>query len=890
MPTQPDRGPFLGLLGWLNEAGEVPLNLLRGRPVAAGRKAVDFLGDTVDAAIPGDWIPHVSEDDDSVTASDVAGIDRQRHPAWAKFTDTVGGTALNPLSYLGLRGGAIKAGVPLTEGTAIPGTAAAIDKVKGAYRAGRDMLPDGVNKSIDASTHAVRKTFNWLDVPDETMAGIKRAKAAGYQSARVGTDEAARAYAGLTPEERIAAGQYAGGAMKTHGPAAYSPVEHTPEGLDRYIGSLEPSETMRPGVVRQAIADHRALSAAQLGELRSSKAFRRDVQGPDQSDYMQRQYADEFRDEQSLFGGKSSGKPSAMKARDDNLRSNNDYADFLSKNPEASPELDILNADMRRSAQQGRIIEKQAIAKELEPQIKDDLLAKVQSGTPEEAAAAINTLNSLKDGISISKAEHRLLVEDAINKRNKTNVDEGYRLANAWQGVAPRGDDIFSQSLSKANRLFKAGATGGTLGIPRPGFTVRNRVGNTGQLLTSDELRGTFFKNVARIPQDLLGSAANYVNALRGKGAKPLVTDAMGGELQHIEDAFAQAGGDVNKLREYVAKHPNGAQMQGAMDNGVLDNFVSAEGLLENSAKSARGQRLGEISNAPSAMSQGAEHRMRYGAFKDAKAKGYSDEEAARIAREINLDYDVSGVANRRFRDAVPFGAFLSQNAKQQSKFLARHPVAGVAAGQLFNDDEGLPKYPWLDRNISIPTGVDEKGNPTYLTSLGLPVEALTAIPGFNHDDLYRDTIGQIQPLAKSAIAYGVGKDPFTGQAYGQYDKVFDEHRGQAGRIYNNIKGTGLLQPLTAPLDQAQMLTSSKTSAGEKALQYLTGARFVNVDSNLAEQQQLEAYLAEHPEVKRSVQPYLDKGSDNQGLLDVIHELRAAKKKSRDLRKAAAPI
>ena len=65
MPTPPpDRGPFLGFLGWLKEAGEVPLNLLRGRPGAAGRKAVDFLGDTVDAAIPGDWIPHVSTEDD----------------------------------------------------------------------------------------------------------------------------------------------------------------------------------------------------------------------------------------------------------------------------------------------------------------------------------------------------------------------------------------------------------------------------------------------------------------------------------------------------------------------------------------------------------------------------------------------------------------------------------------------------------------------------------------------------------------------------------------------------------------------------------------------------------------------------------------------------------
>ena len=889
MPTPPpDRGPFLGFLGWLNEAGEVPLNLFRGRPGAAGRKAVDFLGDTVDAAIPGDWIPHVSEEDDSVTASDVAGIDRQKHPAWAKFTDTVGGTLVNPLSYLGLRGGAIKAGVPLTEGAAIPGTAAAIDKAKGAYQAGRDMLPDAVNNSIDASTHAVRKTLNWLDVPDETMASIKKAKSKGYQSGRVGTDEAVRAFGDLTPEERVAAGQYASGARRDIGPSIFTPTEHTPQGIDDYINTLTPSDTMRPDAVRQAIADHNVLMSNSLDELQGG-ALQQTAKTPGQPDYFQRQHDDAFREEQGLFGRPTAGKPGALRARNDNLRTNADYADWLSKNPTANPEMDILKVDARRGAQQGRIMEKQTLAKELEPQIKDDLLSKVQTGTPEEAAAAQESLNSLSGGISISNAEHRALVEDTINRLNKTNRDEGYRLANAWTGVPARGEDVFSQALSKGNRLFKAGATGGVV-VPRPGFTVRNRASNPFQVLTNDELRPTFFKNVARIPRDLLGSGTDYVNALRGKGAKPFTPDALSGELQHVEEAFAQAGGDVNKLNAYIAQHPNGKQLQAALDNGVFDNFVSAEGLIENNAKSPRMRKLGDIANAPSAMTQGAEQRMRYEAFRDAKAMGHSDEDAARLAREVNLDYDVPGVANRRFRDAVPFGAFLSQNVKQQSKFLVRHPVAGVAASQLFNDDEGLPKYPWLDRNISIPTGVDEKGHPTYITSLGLPIEGMTSIPGFNADDIYRDTVGQIQPLAKSAIAYGVNKDPFTGQAYGQYDKILDQHAGKAGRIFNDIKGTGLIQGLSGPFDQAQMMTSDKTSTGEKALQYLTGTRFVNVDPEIATQQRLEEYLSAHPEVKKSVQPYIEKGADNQELLDVIHELRASKKKSRDQRKAAAGL
>lgn len=884
MPTSPpDRGPFLGFLDWLNEAGEVPLNVLRGRPGAAGRKAVDFLGDTVDAAIPGDWIPHVSEPDDSVTASDVAGIDRHAHPAWAKAIDTIGGTVVNPLSYLGLRGGAIRGGIPLTEGTAIPGSAVAIGKAKGLYQSARSKLPDSVNSSIDATTHGIRKTLNWLDVPDETMAALKQARAAGYQSSRVGMDEATRIYSGLSGEERIAAGKYASGVQGT---GVYSAVDHSPEGLDAYLSTLNPSNTMRPDSVRQAIQAHRSLMANQLKELRGSKAFNRNFEGPDLPDYMQRQYADAYFEEPSLFGNPSSGKTSAIRSRNESLKTPEQLADFLTKTPEAGLEFDILKADMRRSAQQGRIVEKQKIAEYLEPRIKKSLADAASKGDAEAA----KQLASLNNGISISDPSHNSLVRKAIDAINKSNKDEGYRLANAWRGVPGRGEDIFSQTLNKANRLFKAGATGGAMGIPRPGFTVRNRVGNATQVLTNDDLRSTFFNNVKNIPRDLAGSFDDMRMAYAGNGAKRWAPDGLSAELDHVEQAFKQSGGDTDKLRSFIAQHPNGAQLQAALDNGVLDNFVSAEGLIQNNAKSDLGKRLTDISNAPSAASQGAEHRMRMQAFKDAKDKGFSDADAARLAREVNLDYDVPGVANRRFRDAVPFGAFLSQNIKQQSKFLARHPVGGVAAAQLFNDDEQMPKYPWLERNISVPTGVDEKGNPNYITSFGLPIEGMATIPGFSKDDLYRDVVGNLQPLAKSALAYAANKDPFTGQAYGQYDKLFGEHAGAIGRTVNNIKGTGLVQSLSGPLDQAQQMTSDKTGFSEKALQYLTGTRFVSVDPELANQQKLEEYLANHPEVKRSVQPYLEKGTDNQELMDVIHELRLSKQRSREHRKLAAPL
>jgi hypothetical protein len=328
--------------------------------------------------------------------------------------------------------------------------------------------------------------------------------------------------------------------------------------------------------------------------------------------------------------------------------------------------------------------------------------------------------------------------------------------------------------------------------------------------------------------------------------------------------------------------------LQAALNLGVMDNFVSSEELLRRMASDSRWAKAVDMSMWPSAIGQGLEQRMRLGTFKDLLASDKSPEEAARIIKDTFLDYSIPGVANRTFRDVIPFGAFMSQTIPQQAKFIAKYPVVGVAASQLYGDDEGLPKYPWLEQQMSYPFGLDEKGNPQYLTGLGLPLEALEGIPGLSGSDIYSDVVGSMQPFLKTGIAYATGIDPFTGGDWGEYSKVFGQDLGAAGRAINIAKGTGLTQPITGALDQFAPLFDERTNAAEKAARMLTGVRTASVDPDLAERRKLEAYLETRPDIQ-TAPAYYQTGEDGD-LSAVLKELREVKERLAEKRKAAAAL
>jgi hypothetical protein len=860
--TRTDPGPFLSGLEWLEGLGEVPLNVFRGRFDSAGRKLADSILDIPDAIIPGDWIPEVARPEDDVTASDVAGVDRQANPGLAKAIDLVGGTAVNPASWLGVRGGAVRAGVPFGEGVEIAGSRAAIEKAKGLAGTAYGKLPEGARKVAESTAQGVRRTMNWLNVPPEMEAQLRTAKASGNTAAQLATGRVEQIYAGLTPVEREAVGEIA---HQVNRKGSQNRADWTVlDDPDAYIAGRT---DIRPDAVRQALKERQELMDVIANESPDAGVMRIAPEAREKN-YINRQFGGDYFDEQSpLTFSRTGAGGEAIKARAKKLRTPEGLVSFL-RNEDVDLEFDALKADMGRADQQARLVERGAIGKQL------------------GAKAGI------QEPFLLSNGEHRTAISNYIKDLEKQPgmADAAYKLKNVWDGIPARSQNAFVQMLHKGNKVFKGAATYGVL-LPRISFDVRNRTSAMWQALSDEQGRKTLPGNVKRVLSDLFGAFDDGVMKLTNSSSRRWGKSALTEQLDFIDNAFKQAKGSTVELRKILgSRKEDGALLQEALDNGVLNNFVDSEQLLSRMASTPKQRRVNDFLEWPAEIAQGLEQRLRLGTFLDLRKNKIAKDgaDAAKTVRDVALDYDVAGQANRTFRDIVPFGSFLSQNLKQQGKFLVERPVAGVAAAQLFGDDEGMPKYPWLEQQMTIPFGLDEQNNPQYMSGLGLPIEALTSVPGLDGGDLYRDAVGMLQPLLKTGIAYAADKDPLTGRAFGQYDKIFGEPMGDLGRAFNIAKGTGLTQPVTGPLGQLENALDDRKSIAERALQATTGARFTSVDPDLAERQQLENYLKSRPDI-RTAETLYQTGEDP-ALQAKLTELRAAKERLAAKRKAEAAL
>jgi hypothetical protein len=107
---------------WIGRPGYAVRDFLAGNFEGAGRQALDFLTEPIDAALPGDWIPTASRDQDYTETSDLLG--GMEDGLGKTAVNVLGGIATDPLTYLSF--GA----------TAIPGAVSKIAKgAAGANRA-----------------------------------------------------------------------------------------------------------------------------------------------------------------------------------------------------------------------------------------------------------------------------------------------------------------------------------------------------------------------------------------------------------------------------------------------------------------------------------------------------------------------------------------------------------------------------------------------------------------------------------------------------------------------------------------------------------------------------------------------------------------------------------
>lgn len=855
-------GAFTSFLDWMDEVGQVPKNLLRGNPGAAGRNFLDALGDVVDAPLPGDWIPHIAKREDKVSGGELLGL-KEPGPLKA-VADVIIDTATNPLSLLtfgkgkgiGILGKTV-AGDGMTldplslalkgAGKAATGGAKAVDRL---LTPAASTVPSTVAQdTLARANRTVRNALGWHDLTPEQREVLDRAKAAGNTAAKAGTMAGQAALRGLTSAEQVALGDAFDGILWQGGkPAGLVPGATVADRL-RHLAQLDPS--LRLPELAKAAEDVQRLHVMQWEEGKRLGVFS-DQSPHGRPDYLQRQFTTPIGDDELVLGrpGGGGAAPNLTKGRQ--LETPEALLDYLQKHPENGYERNALRRVLARAAGQGTAVERAALGKAIAPGFG-----------------------------ALADAGDRSIAQETIRELAKTAPDYAYRLDQAFNGMAPRG--WFSTLLAGSNRVFKPAAVYGVV-IPKVGSIVRNQMGMAWQALSTP---GVPLSTQRHAVGNLLQAFDDGWAAVTGSrlGGGKLTRD-----LADIEHAFKASGGSAEAVTAQLraAHRPDLAE---AVEHGVMDGFVSTEEIIKGTLREGWKGKAADIYHMPGTIFKGVEDRGRLATFLDLRER-YGAAKAAQLVKDAYLDYSVTGTANRTLRDVIPFASWIAGTVPQQAKFLSRTPAAAAAVAAVMGQGRDEPVYPYLEDKTRIPLGVDDKGNPQYAVGLGLPVETLAQIPDLSGSlldagrSIKRNVLASAQPLLKSAAGYITGEDPYFETPYGSYGKLpTSDQDSAAGRAWNQLAGAGVIEPIEANVRTAAKVVDPNRSAGLKALDLLTGTNVVSVDLDRAEQQQLREELRRHPEIRQRVDYY--QTGDDADIKELLGKFRDAKDRLKEKRRAA---
>lgn len=847
------KGFFASGMDWLDELAQVPKNVLRGDFGAVGRHTANILGDAVDAFLPGDWIPDFTRPEDYVSSSDLIGLDEKEHPVLAFGANLVGDTLLNPATYFG--GAALKGVGKLAK--------------MGTEAARGTQLGEKVLNAGDKIGQRVRSTFGAQDIPEDLANAAAKAKNTEGLVREAQVRGTADLFSGTTDADNKAIGEIMHGIQPIHGPARFSAIDETdqltlPERAAKYLETAPP-EVNRERVLK-AISDLTGFNERQWLEGQSAgniggNVFTKGIRKPEESlledlgdqgrisqgerNYFPRQF-------KGVKAGETEedalGRPSSIRGR--SLTTPGQAADFLAENPDVSLEMNPVKAMGTRAEQSGVLAGRAEMGKFLTKNPEFRLANDVDRST---AQAAIKAL----------PPESQQVAGDIFN------------------GMAPRG--AVTSLLARTNRVFKPAAVTGFV-IPKLGSDVRNALSSVWQTYSNPEARQHTWEMAKQFVPNILKTVDDGLEHMFGVRVHP-------NEFAEYEQALKASGGQASKAVSLIQD----PMLQAAVRQGVLgNNFVTTEHLVSETARKGAKKWLGKLADLPAVLFKGTEQRARYTAFKALHGvEKLPEAQAGRITRETFYDYNVSSQDNRTARDVIPFFQFSAKAIPQQAKLLTEKPwLATGLASAMTNVGGSDPVYPYMEGKLNVPIGSDEQGNDQYVSGFGLPFETLVSIPnpsGSPQDfgrDIERSIVGSSNPLLKTAFAAVAGEDPFFQTPYGSYDKApIVGHAGDAGRMYNELSGTGLIEPLDQPLRSIDKLLDDRRSGGVKALDLLTGANVVNVDPAIALRQQLEQALASDPSIQQH-RSFFDSTKDPKAQA-LLAQYKEAQKKVKAKRKHA---
>jgi hypothetical protein len=139
------------------------------------------------------------------------------------------------------------------------------------------------------------------------------------------------------------------------------------------------------------------------------------------------------------------------------------------------------------------------------------------------------------------------------------------------------------------------------------------------------------------------------------------------------------------------------------------------------------------------------------------------------LAEEAGFDYRVlTKFESQILKRIVPFYSFTRKNIGLQLQTLGESPqrinqimraIENIGEKPTAEEKEALPD--WMKEGFTVKLGDTASGLKQYLTSFGTPIEQFTSM--FSPNAIL-NTISQMNPILKTPIELGIGKDSFREQ------------------------------------------------------------------------------------------------------------------------------
>lgn len=789
--TPADPGLLSSLADQLSLPGYAVRNLLLGEGESAARNVGDFALNTLDALIPGDVIPELSQQRDRPEFRDVVEMPDNFAGSVGNF---LGNVVTDPITY-------------------VPG--AAVAKGFGAVGKGvSKVTPQAVKDVASKAGKVIRKTAGAERIGKPLANVLTKAQGARETAARASQEPIVEGLKGASQRELEAAGEVLLNVTKDKASGALRAIDEsdTLSVQDRLARYVLDNPDVDPAKLAQIVSTSQNVSKGQwasgqagniftdIGRQPASDVVMGAVPGTTAREGVQEYFPRVFKNEDVTDIAERLGQPNAIKGR--KLESTKDVLEYLAQNPQTSLVTNAAEVLGQRAAAQGELAARGAtgqglfdLARAGGAELPDELLAKAlaQQRMAQPAKAVVT------GGDDAAKSVDEMLGGRAPDQQSPA-FSTGPERDPYYMGDVPRmraiNEDLGAVSQSGKSVVGKSTAT--TTGITAEEKQQAREWLLSQQYKQADPLLREAAEAIAKnLPGDEADVALHFLKGMKGRTGLPKALAALNRpfkpvavygaivpkigsvtrnmisgiaqkyanpeargtiSLKNIPAFFADWGKSIDdgverligrrvfSKNEFAAideafKQAGGdprkalslikdPTMRDAVERGVFgNNFVDTEQLISQASKQGLKALPGRIWDWPAYMFKGAEQRMRYGLYKSLVKSGKSADDAARITRDSFFDYSISSAENRLARDVIPFAQFMFKAIPQQAKMLAEKPALASAAANLYAQGRDEPVSPFMEGKLNLPIGTDEQGNRQYIGGLGLPIEALSILP-----------------------------------------------------------------------------------------------------------------------------------------------------------------